>query len=132
MTDDAPLTEITERKHSGLRPWKPGQSGNLAGRPKGSRHKIGEGMAAAYVAEWDRSGAEGLTRLAKENFEAFARLGVAIGYFPKEINVDVSHSHFAETKSIVEAFRIATAVIKSDVTSLKKHLPLLELEHDGE
>jgi Family of unknown function (DUF5681) len=32
-------------RYRGLRPWKAGQSGNPAGRPKGSRNKIGHRMA---------------------------------------------------------------------------------------
>jgi hypothetical protein len=32
-------------RYRGLRPWKPGQSGNPKGRPKGSRNKVDHRMA---------------------------------------------------------------------------------------
>jgi len=34
--------------NSGLKPWKPGESGNPKGRPKGSKSKI----AADYTKSW--------------------------------------------------------------------------------
>jgi Family of unknown function (DUF5681) len=36
------LSASTERKHRNLIPFKPGQSGNPRGRPKGARNKLGE------------------------------------------------------------------------------------------
>jgi hypothetical protein len=36
-TEDCSPTENTRRDHAGL--WKPGQSGNPAGKPKGARHR---------------------------------------------------------------------------------------------
>jgi Family of unknown function (DUF5681) len=35
------LTDSTERKLRNLRPYKPGQSGNPKGRPKGARNRLG-------------------------------------------------------------------------------------------
>jgi Family of unknown function (DUF5681) len=32
-------------RYRGLRPWKPGQSGNPKGRPNGSRNKVGHRMS---------------------------------------------------------------------------------------
>ena len=45
-------------KHRGLRPpWKPGESGNPAGRPKGSRNKLSEEFVAEVYADWCEHGA---------------------------------------------------------------------------
>jgi hypothetical protein len=37
-------------------PWQPGQSGNPAGRPKGSGHVLAEDFKRDLVAEWKRRG----------------------------------------------------------------------------
>ena len=44
----------TARKHRqrGLIPWKPGQSGNPKGRPKGSRNKLSEDFVADLQRGW--------------------------------------------------------------------------------
>ena len=50
--------ESTPQKHRGLRePWKPGESGNPAGRPKGSRNKLSEEFVAEIYADWCEHGA---------------------------------------------------------------------------
>ena len=55
MPDDG---AIAPQKHRGLRePWKPGESGNPAGRPKGSRNKLSEEFVAEFsrlVRAWGR------------------------------------------------------------------------------
>jgi len=41
------VSDLTERKHRNLIPFKPGQSGNPRGRPKGARNKLGERFLGA-------------------------------------------------------------------------------------
>ena len=40
------VSELTERKHRNLIPFKPGQSGNPRGRPRGARNRLGEEFLA--------------------------------------------------------------------------------------
>lgn len=46
-------TDKTEAKQSNLKPFKPGQSGNPAGRPKGARSKLGEDFLKALVDDFN-------------------------------------------------------------------------------
>ena len=57
--DNSRDSETTPDKHRGLRaPWKPGESGNPAGRPKGSRNKLHEEFINELYADWCEHGPE--------------------------------------------------------------------------
>ena len=45
------VTDNTEEKLRNLRPFKPGQSGNPKGRPKGARNRLGTQFLEALEAE---------------------------------------------------------------------------------
>lgn len=89
MTDDmADPTKTTQSKHSGLIPFKPGQSGNPAGRPKGSRNKLGEAFLADMLADWEVHGIETIVKVREEKPEQY--LKVVAGVLPKELNLRVN------------------------------------------
>jgi hypothetical protein len=70
----------------GLKPFKPGQSGNPAGRPKGSRNKISEDfldICSEVNQEHIRSV---LLWLVKKDPATFAR--IVSGLVPKQVQVD--------------------------------------------
>src|SRR5215471_10323251 len=48
------LTDNTEKKLRNLRPFKPGQSGNPKGRPKGARNRLGTQFLEALEADFNR------------------------------------------------------------------------------
>jgi hypothetical protein len=63
-------------------------SGNPQGRPLGSRHRIAEAIIRDIAAEWERSGAEVLERMARDEPAKFAQL--AAGLIPKDILLSVT------------------------------------------
>jgi hypothetical protein len=61
-------TETTVSKvPKGLTPFKPGQSGNIKGRPKGSKHKITEAVRSIVLADVAEHGASVLARIREED-----------------------------------------------------------------
>jgi hypothetical protein len=91
-----------------------GYSGNPAGRPKGSRNKLGEQFIADLYGEWQKSGAEALKTVAKDDPCSFVRIVSAI--LPKEIDatLSVDVDLFAECRNFAQAYELARDVIGAD------------------
>ena len=68
--------------------FQPGQSGNLAGRPKGSRNKLGEAFLEALHNDFKSHGVEVIEEVRKEKPDQY--LKVIASTLPKELNVKVS------------------------------------------
>lgn len=77
-------TEKTERKHSGLVPFKPGQSGNPAGRPKGARSKLGEAFLKELLADWEQHGAKAIIDMREDKPADYVKVVASI--LPKELS----------------------------------------------
>ena len=65
--------------------FKPGQSGNPKGRPKGSRNKLSELFWADLYAAWEKDGAKAIQRMIKDKPGEFVR--VVANQMPKEHTV---------------------------------------------
>ena len=70
---------------SNLRPFVPGQSGNPAGRPKGSRHKISEAFVAALCEDFEAHGVAVIARVRTEKPDQYLKVIASI--LPKDINL---------------------------------------------
>lgn len=83
---DVATTILTDDKSS--KPWqfKKGNNANPAGRPVGSRNKLGEKFVADVLAAWEREGPAVLAAMIEKRPWAFANLVAQI--IPKEFNID--------------------------------------------
>ena len=81
-------TDDTERKHRGLIPFKPGQSGNPAGRPKGARSKLGEQFCQDVYEKWQEAGSRCIDEMIADKPGDFVKLVATM--LPKEMNLTVS------------------------------------------
>ena len=75
-------TDNTEKKHRNLKPYKKGQSGNPAGRPKGARSRFGEKFIDDFQAVWDEHGMSALHEVALTRPSDFVK--VAAQMLPKD------------------------------------------------
>lgn len=76
-------TEKTVPKQ--LTPWKEGQSGNPAGRPKGSRNKLGEAFIQAMYEDWQKNGEAVIQQVRAEKPDQYLKVVASI--LPKELHV---------------------------------------------
>jgi len=70
---------------AGLKPVQPGQVLNPAGRPKGSRNKLGEDFIAALAADFETHGIATIAKVRKEKPHEYVK--VVAGILPKEMNI---------------------------------------------
>src|SRR4051794_16622564 len=77
------LSEATEGKHRNLIPFKPGQSGNPRGRPKGARNRLGEEFLAELYNAFVANGRAAIERVVEEDPAAFLRIIASL--IPKEV-----------------------------------------------
>src|SRR5262245_45396188 len=70
-------------KKTGKHLFKPGVSGNPAGRPTGSRNKFSEAFCHDLAEKWQRCGGEIIDRVAAEDPARF--FAVAASLVPKEV-----------------------------------------------
>lgn len=81
--------EETPKKHRGLKePWKPGQSGNPAGRPKGSRGKLGEAFLEAMHADFIEHGKGVIETVRLEKPDQYLKVVASI--LPKQMDLNVN------------------------------------------
>jgi len=68
-----------------LTPWQPGQSGNPAGRPRGSRNRLGEAFVDDLCADWKENGPQVIVAVRKADPSTYLRVIASI--IPKELAV---------------------------------------------
>jgi Family of unknown function (DUF5681) len=101
-------TDNTDAKQ---KPWlfKPGQTGNPAGRPKGSRNKLGEDFVADAYQKWQEHGAGALDKMATSEPAKFCQMVASL--LPKEMHIkdaaleDMSADDIREALARVAAIR---------------------------
>ena len=100
--------ETTPEKTKLSPPWQPGQSGNPAGRPKGSRNKLGEAFIEALHADFETEGAAAIVRCRNEKPDAYLKVIASI--LPKELKI--SNESDLSDDQLIERIRQLDFVIR--------------------
>lgn len=86
-----PKNEKTENADTKQRPahwFKPGQSGNPAGKPKGTRHKLTEDFVKALADDFDQHGRDAIVTVRTEDPGKY--LDIVAKLVPKDVDVNVT------------------------------------------
>jgi Family of unknown function (DUF5681) len=94
-------TETAEEQQN---PWlfKPGQSGNPAGRPKGSRNRHTENFLRAMSDDFERHGPEVIAKVRTEKLHIW--LKIAADLLPRNVELDVNIDALNATEAL-QAYR---------------------------
>ena len=80
--------------HPNLKPWKPGQSGNPAGKPPGTRHAFSQGFIRDFALVWQEEGLEAVRKVARRVPETF--VAIAAKVCPSDVRVTLEQ-HISAT-----------------------------------
>lgn len=86
MSDDATISNDAKPRPAHL--FGPGNNANPAGRPKGSRNKLGEEFVQALQADFNQHGAEAIVKVRTDKPDAYLKVIASI--LPKELNVNTN------------------------------------------
>lgn len=102
------MSEVTGGQQRAEHLFKPGQSGNPAGRPKGARNKLGEDFIAALHTDFQNYGVAAIEAVRTEKPDAYLKVIASI--LPKELKI-TNESDLTD-EQLIERIRQLDAVIR--------------------
>lgn len=117
-SDDTGSKQVSTR-------FKPGQSGNPAGRPKGARSRLGEQFIQAMADDFDENGAVVIRQVRTRDPTAYLKIMTSI--LPREVlvrafnlNATVDIGAIEQAQGYLEAYRYARDRIGAPISHIEE------------
>jgi hypothetical protein len=95
--------------------FKPGQSGNPKGRPKGNRNKLGEAFLEAMHDDFEQHGVSVIERVRCEKPDQYLKVIASI--LPKDLNINVNQMDDLSDDELIERIRSLDSAIRPFLAS---------------
>jgi hypothetical protein len=110
------MTEPTKGQQRPAHLWGPGQSGNPAGRPKGSRNRLSEDFVAALYDDFQDHGSAAIAACRVEKPDVYVRVIASI--LPKDMNIRVQHLDDLTDDQLLRKLAVLTEMAKPLLSKL--------------
>jgi Family of unknown function (DUF5681) len=114
------MTESTMKQQRPAHLWGPGQSGNPAGRPRGSRNRLSEDFVAALYDDFQENGSAAIAACRAERPDVYVR--VIAGLLPRDVSIKVQQLDDLTDDQLMRKLAVLTEMTKP----LLARLPVLE------
>jgi Family of unknown function (DUF5681) len=104
------MTELTQTQQRPAHLWGPGQSGNPAGRPKGSRNKLSEDFVAALYDDFQHHGSAAIAACRAEKPDVYVR--VIANLLPKDMTIKVQQLDDLTDDQLMRKLAVLTEMAK--------------------
>jgi hypothetical protein len=110
------MTELTQTQQRPAHLWGPGQSGNPAGRPKGSRNRLSEDFVAALYNDFQDHGSAAIAACRAQKPDVYVR--VIAGLLPKDMTIKVQQLDDLTDDQLMRKLAVLTEMAKPLLSKL--------------
>lgn len=104
------MSEDTDEKQRPEHLFKPGQSGNPSGRPKGARSRLGEAFLEAMHADFEEHGTTVIAKVRDEKPDQYLKVIASI--LPKDLNVNINNMDDLTDDQLIQRIRQLDSAIR--------------------
>jgi hypothetical protein len=126
------ISDPTDTKQRPAHLWKPGQSGNVLGRPRGSRNRLGEDFVRSLADDFERHGVEAIKAVRERRPDHY--LKVIASLLPRGVELDVMVDARPELKLELAQFISDYKLVKSTMAKIGVSPTVIDaiVEDDGD